>query len=147
MDYLQDKFKPDLFYILDELLPYYNSSWRKQWENNFYSYMCYIRADISSEQLNFLCDTGLRVTAFGIESGDEEYRNNILNKNLFDKDIFRTISILNKREIKYIPFFMYNSPFETLKIKENTRLMLKKIGGFPIIWEYQDLYAECGRTM
>jgi radical SAM superfamily enzyme YgiQ (UPF0313 family) len=139
LDYLYERYMPDLFYFLDELLPYYNDEWLSTFEGNTHPFMCYIRADISPQTLRFLYDNGMRICAFGIESGDELYRNEVLKKGLSDAEIWRTITILKEFGIQYIPFFMRNTPYETEEIKTATIEMYNKIGGFPQIWEYEDL--------
>ena len=139
LEYLSNAHKPDMFFFLDELLPYYNESWRKQFDGNEIKFFSYIRADILKSDLEFLIDNGLYACAFGIESGDEKYRNEVLNKNLFDYEIKRTISTLVKNNIHYVPFFMVGTPKETEDTYKKTLDMFKNIGGYPTIWEYEDL--------
>lgn len=139
MEYLYERFIPDLFYFTDELLPYYDMRWRAQMTGNRHKFYCYIRADISEEHLLFLINNGLYACAFGIESGDEKYRNEILNKNLYDKDIYRTVEILNKYKIHYAPFYMIDSPKETDEIKSKTMRMFQTLGGYPSIFKYVEL--------
>jgi len=132
---------PDLVYIMDELLPYYNYDWLKQISQININFMGYIRADIDDGVLQFLIDKGLKFCAFGIESGDEEYRNNVLLKDLLDSDIKRTISILKKNNIDFISFFMTGSPGETMSIKEKTYKMASMIGN-SVIWNYENLEVQ-----
>ena len=80
-------YKPDIFFIGDELLPYYSEGWRRAWGDFHYPFTAYIRADISEMQLRWLHGRGLAGCAFGIESGDEKYRNEVLKKGLYDRDI------------------------------------------------------------
>lgn len=139
MKKLGDRFSPDLFHIMDELIPYYLEEWRDLFDGNPYPFMSYIRADITQHDLEFLIANGLKVAIFGIESGDEKYRNEVLKKNLLDSEIIRTVLILQKNNINYVPFFMTGGPFETEKIKTKTIKLARIIGGFPVIWQYEDL--------
>ena len=139
LDFLYERHIPDLFYFMDTLLPYYRSDWRDQVAGNPYPFLGYIRADIMPLELEFLQNNGLAFCAFGIESGSEQYRNNILKKNLSDKDIWRTVDALNRFGIEYAPFFMVNTPYETQVERNMTLAMAKTIGGHPTVWDYEDL--------
>ncbi len=139
LTYLQEAFKPDLFHIMDELIPYYNEVWCAEIEDAQVPFMAYIRADISAEKLHFLIQNGLRVAIFGVESGDEKYRNEILKKNLLDDDIYRTVGMLKAYGIYYVHFYMVGGPYETPGIKAKTLGMARGLEGFPIIWQYEDL--------
>lgn len=139
---LNDTYHPDLFYLMDEWPPYYSSEWREQWAKINFPFQCYIRADIEPEHLDFMIAHGLKVCAFGIESGNETYRNEVLKKGLTDKQIMRTAKMLQKHDIKYVPFYMVNTPGETPEYREDTLRMIRQVGGFPMAWEYQDLSAS-----
>lgn len=138
LDLLYEKTTPDIFVFLDELLPYYREDWRQQMEGNKYSFQCYIRADIKPAHLLFLIENGMKVCAFGVES-TEKHRNEILGKGLNDKDLFLTVEILNSYGIKYVPFYMSEAPFETDEIIDGRNELIKKVGGYPIVWQYEDM--------
>ena len=142
LDYLYEHFTPDLFYLMDELLPYYNNEWRTMFAGNKYSFFCYIRADIKEDELIFLINNGMVACAFGVESGDEDHRNRALNKGLTDQQINKTVEILNKNNIFFIPFYMVGTPGETLEIKQKTIDMADSLGGFPMIWEYENMSPD-----
>ena len=142
LELLYEQHRPDLFCIMDELLPYYLDDWKAQFDGNRIPFMCYIRADIEPADLLFLHRNGLRYCAFGVESGDETYRNDVLAKDLTDKEIWRTVHILNDLGITYMPFFMMGTPGETEEIQKRTLAMRDQIGGHPTVWEYQPLEKE-----
>lgn len=142
LQYLLKKYQPDLFFIGDELLPYYNERWRDSWEDFSYPFFAYIRADISPYQLEWLIQRGMIACAFGIESGDEKYRNEVLGKRLMDADIYRTAELLNKHGVKHVTFYMTDTPKETFAIKAKTYKMAKDLGGYPFIWQYENLGGE-----
>ena len=139
LKHLVETHKPDMFFFMDELLPYYSQLWRNQFDGNEIKFFSYIRADIAESDLKFLIDNGLYACAFGIESGDEWYRNSILKKNLFDFEIERTVNTLIDNNIFYVPFFMIGTPEETDETYNKTLTMFNNIGGYPTIWEYEDL--------
>ena len=134
---------PDLFYLLDELPPYYMKEWRDQWEERYYPFMSYIRADIKPEHLEWLIAHGLKVTAFGVESGDERYRNRVLKKNVTDLDIYRTVGILNRHNVISTAFYIVDAPGETDRMRKKTEEMIARLGVRYLIHPYQDL-ASCG---
>ncbi len=136
---IRDKYAPDLFFIGDELLPYYNRRWRESWGDFSYPFIAYIRADIKPDHLQWLIDRGMEACAFGVESGDEKYRNEVLKKDLSDSDLYRTVAELNRNDIPFIPFYMEKTPQETFLIRQKTYRMSKDLGGYPMVFEYEHL--------
>lgn len=133
------KYSPDLIFIGDELLPYYDVEWRDSWNDFYYPFMSYIRADIHPDILIWLISRGLECCSFGIESGDENHRNDILKKSLTDSEIFRTVEILKKYDIPFAPFYMTNTPGETFSIRLKTDKMRDDVGGYPLTFVYENL--------
>lgn len=138
LEYLQERFDPDMFYFMDELLPYYNAGWRKEFQNTT-PFMSYIRGDIKESELDFLIDNGLKVCAFGVESGDEVYRNTVLRKGLTDEQLFKTVGRLQAKGVAAITFFMIGTPQETESIKEKTIHMSQTLPTMSVIWQYENL--------
>lgn len=95
---------------------------------------CGLRANIIDEELvSMLKDAGCRAVSFGVESGDSELRNMILNKNITDEQIISAGKLLNKYGIRFSTFNMFNIPGETLeKAKKTISLNLKiRRGNYP----------------
>jgi radical SAM superfamily enzyme YgiQ (UPF0313 family) len=136
---LTDLYRPDIVVMADAQLPYDDTKWRESWGTLYCPFVAYIRADISESELIWLIDHGLIGCAFGVESGDEEFRNNVLCKGVTDADIERTIGILSFYDIQYAPFFMEGVPGDKWISRTRTISMIRKIGGFPIVWNYRDL--------
>jgi len=140
ISYLVDRYQPDIVFMGDTLLPYYDYNWRESWGNDItLPFVAYIRADIPKDTLSWLIEHGMIACAFGIESGNESYRNDVLNKQLFDTDIFRTVEILNKNNVEFAPFYMTDTPGETFTLKAQTYKMADKIGGYPVFFKYEEL--------
>lgn len=137
---IRDQYQPDIFYIADALIPYYSEAWRKSWGKFRHPFMGYIRADILPETLEWLIDRGMIACAFGVESGDEKFRNDVMKKRLSDDQIFRTIDILKSKGVEYAPFYIKNYPQESFKSKLLTYEMADKVGGYPVFWEYEKLF-------
>lgn len=134
-----DKHHPNLIYMTDALPPYTNDRWKESWGGLRFPFVSYIRADIEPEDLEWLIDRGMVACSFGVESGEERFRNEVLGKNLTDEQILKTIGILDKHKIVYMVSFMVGVPGETFLAKTRTAQMVMGIGGIPLVWEYKKL--------
>lgn len=136
LTYLVGKYEPDMIFMGDELLPYYDDEWCDSWGHFHYPFYCYIRADISEERLLWLIDRGMVGCAFGVESGDEAYRNEVLGKNLMDRDVIRTSRILREHKRHFVHFYMTNTEKETFELKVKTDRFKDTLGGIPIVFDF-----------
>lgn len=139
LEYLRKAYHPELFYFTDETLPYYSKEWRDQFDGNTTPFLSFIRADIEPEHLDFLIKNGLHSCAIGVESGDEEYRNAVLNKGVTNKQIFRTVEALDRAGVERIMLFMRNTPGENILQAMETFDMAEKLGGYTMIFDYEVL--------
>jgi radical SAM superfamily enzyme YgiQ (UPF0313 family) len=133
------KHKPELVFLGDETAPYYDKGWRDSWGDFRYPFYAYIRADITESDLLWMIDRGMVGCAFGVESGDELYRNEVLKKGLNDEDIHRTVGILRKHGLHYVHFYMQNTKGETFMTRKKTYEMSKGLGGFGMIFGYTEI--------
>lgn len=77
---------------------------------------CSTRADCVDESLlEIMHKAGCEYIAFGVESGSERVRNNIVRKNIMNKDIFRALRLCRKIGIKTGCYLMLGFPTETLE--------------------------------
>jgi radical SAM superfamily enzyme YgiQ (UPF0313 family) len=136
---LRDRYHPDLFFIGDAMAPYISKKWLTSWGEFRHPFFAYIRADIQRDTLLWLIDRGMNSCAFGVESGDEQYRNEVLKKNLSDEQIFSTVELLKKHHVRYVPFYMQGTPGETFELKAKTYKMKDEVGGYPFLTDYQEL--------
>lgn len=134
----------DILLICDEIIPYWSVEWRKSWGDLSIPFAGYIRADIKPLELKWLIRHGMVGCAFGVESGDERYRNEVLKKNLTDSDLWRTVALLNAHNIEYAPFFMAGTPLGDDAEAEATLDIMAKIGGHPVLWQYEQLFIDGG---
>jgi radical SAM superfamily enzyme YgiQ (UPF0313 family) len=79
----------------------------------------------------------MHTCSFGIESGDEVFRNDILRKNLSDDEIYRTVDILKSNNVEFVPFYIVGAPREKFTSTKKTMEMKEHVGGIPIIWNYE----------
>jgi radical SAM superfamily enzyme YgiQ (UPF0313 family) len=136
---LTDRYHPDLWFIGDAMLPYHSAAWRESWGEFRAPFVAYIRADITPEHLGWLIDRGLTGCAFGIESGDENYRNRVLRKHLTDAEIWQTVTALRAAGVWYVPYFMSGTPGETMVSRTRTARMARDIGRYAVTWAYEAL--------
>lgn len=80
-------------------------------------FICLVRADIVASDEQYatrLAEGGCRSVFFGIESGNEQLRNRVLNKQLTDAQIFRCAHLLHRAGIKFRAYNIVGLPDETL---------------------------------
>ncbi|MBI2508167.1 radical SAM protein [Candidatus Woesearchaeota archaeon] len=75
---------------------------------------------LSEDVLKALKEGGCDNIAWGIESGDEEYRKKVLHKFLNDDQIREAGKLLKKYKIKFSTYNMFGMPGETLEQAWNT---------------------------
>ena len=143
LSFLRDKYNPDVFFLGDAMLPYHDRGWRESWGDFRHPFVCYLRADIKPETLEWLIERGMVGCAFGVESGDETFRNERLKKGLSDEQVFATVDVLRRCGVEYVPFFITDLPGENFLMKTKTAKMAATIGGYPIIWQYESLKGDC----
>ncbi len=81
-------------------------------------FICLVRADVvcrNEKYAEYLADYGCMSACFGIESGDENMRNTILNKNVSDKSLYEAADRLHKAGVKFRTFNIMGLPGETLE--------------------------------
>jgi radical SAM superfamily enzyme YgiQ (UPF0313 family) len=136
---LSELYRPDWFFIGDAQMPYDSPKWRDSWGEFRFPFAGYIRADIRSELLDWLIDRGMIGCSFGVESGDERYRNEVLAKGLTDAQLWRTVETLKRRGLWYVPFFMIGTPGEDFTTQTATVKMAEAVGKYSIVWRYEEL--------
>jgi radical SAM superfamily enzyme YgiQ (UPF0313 family) len=79
-------------------------------------FICITRADMLDEELvRELKLSGCRTAWFGMESGNEKLRNELLKKNLRDEQIVKIAGLLKKYKIKFRTYCMMCLPGETVE--------------------------------
>jgi len=78
-------------------------------------FLCLVRADkMTNDLAKALKNAGAHMIVFGIESGNEYIRNEILNKKIKDIDIIECANILKRNQIFFGTFNMFGIPTETI---------------------------------
>ncbi|MFH0887056.1 MAG: radical SAM protein, partial [bacterium] len=142
LTYLISNYNPGFIHFVDELIPYYDDKWRDSWGRFKHPFIAYIRADIPEKWLIWLKDRGLSGCFFGVESGNEDYRNKVLGKNLLDKDIIRTVALLKEMEIPFMASYMRGTPGESWEMQAQTMALSKILGGYPVFYQYEKIIGS-----
>ncbi|WP_394747377.1 B12-binding domain-containing radical SAM protein [Spongiimicrobium salis] len=112
----------EIIYFADDVF-----GMKKQWLYEFLEvykkevnveFICLVRADIvaSDEQYAYkLAEAGCKSVFFGIESGNEQLRNKILNKQLTDEQILKAAKLLHDAGITFRTYNIVGLPDETLE--------------------------------
>jgi radical SAM superfamily enzyme YgiQ (UPF0313 family) len=74
-----------------------------------------------------------------VESGNEQYRNEVLGKQLSDKQIRTTVDLLNEMGIPFMASYMRGMPGETWEMQAETVKMSREIAGYPVFGQYENL--------
>lgn len=109
----QVRFDDDVFTIdkrfIREFLPRYRDEVGRP-------FTCLVRADHTDEEMaRQLADAGCHMVYFGVESGDEKLREDVLKKGVTDDQIVNAARLLHKYKIKIGTFNMLGIPGETIE--------------------------------
>jgi radical SAM superfamily enzyme YgiQ (UPF0313 family) len=98
-------------------------------------FMCSVRANLADQALvDLLARSGCKMVSFGLESGDEELRNQVLNKRVSQEQIERTARLLTARGILFSTFNMFNLPGESLEKAKATLSLNQRLGPLNHPW-------------
>lgn len=89
---------------------------------------CNTRIDLVNKKLlKIMSQAGCQQINFGIESGNERVRQEIINKGLFsNRDIYNVFNLCRQYKIKIACYFMIGHPTESKKELEDTKSMIFK---------------------
>ncbi len=117
------RFKPQYIEFLDETFTH-NKKWVEEFCRLYKAevglpFTVMSRIDIMDDHIvSVLAEAGAKLVFFGLESGDEEYRINYMNRRMANKTIIEGARILKKHGVMIVTFNMFGMPFET---KENIK--------------------------
>lgn len=96
-----------------------DARWLKDFTNAYQKeinrpYSINARVDVlDEERIYMLKNSGCRLVCFGIETGREDLRNQILKKDILDEQIIQTAELLKKYKIKFLASNIIGLPNET----------------------------------
>lgn len=87
-----------------------------------------LRVDLVDEdQVKAMKEAGCDNVRFGVESGDVEIRNRILEKHCTDEQIYKCADLLHKYKIPFVTFNLFGCPDETLEQAWKTIAMNRRV--------------------
>jgi len=110
-----------------------NKAWVKEFTQRYAKeinlpFICLIRADLADEDvIKSLSEANCKNVFFGIETGVEKLRNELLQKNVTDDQIYTTAKLLKKYGIKFRTYNMLGLPGEKLSDAFQTVAINSKI--------------------
>lgn len=119
LQHIKERYNPKNIYFYDEIF-FRDKEYSRRFLEKYKAkiglpYMCQVRADLVDEKVaSILKDTGCKFLVFGIEHGNEAFRNKLLGKNLTDRAILSCASALKKYKIPFATLNIVGFPGETL---------------------------------
>jgi len=101
-------------------------AWLQAWAEAYPSsvglpYWCNGRVGVTGEQrIQLLADSGCIRIHFGVETGDETLRREVLGRNMSNEEIIETFGAVKRAGMKTCAFFMMGLPHETSESIEKT---------------------------
>jgi len=127
--YLVKKYNNITSLVFDDELICVNKKWTlslfEKYRSRFsFPFNITVRADlVDKDFMGAIKDAGCNMVMMGVESGDENIRNNVLDKGLSDEQIIEAAHIIKSAGIKLWTFNMVGVPYETTEtIKKNIKL-------------------------
>jgi len=115
---LRQRYRIDLVDFMDEVFPF-RRDWLKQFcqlyaEKVGLPFHLMIRPEmVQKGKLKLLKEAGCQLVRIGIESGNEEFRRQVLNRQVSNKDIIKAFEEADKLGLKTYSFNMVGLPDET----------------------------------
>lgn len=130
--HLRNKYKIDMFYFLDETflssdlvsLRIFAEEYKKHVDIPFYGLTHPL--SVSDEKVKLLKMMGCYLMTIGIECGNEDFRRNILNRNVPTKRIIEAFETFRRHGIHASGFAMLGLPFETRELVFDTIELFRK---------------------
>jgi len=121
IDFQDDTFSLNKKKIIDFCMAAQKNNLKLNWR-------CNTRIDLVDEKLlKQMKLAGCSLIHFGIESGNEKIRKNVINKgNFTNRQIYQTFALCRKYKIKTAAYFMIGHPGETKKEIADTKKMIFK---------------------
>jgi len=118
--YIKDKYHPKRFKFIDDIFTL-NKQWIVEFSEKYRQviglpFLAHVRANhIDEDVVKALKNAGCTLVEFGIESGSEHIRNDILKRNMTREQIIRVSLLFKKYGIKTLSFNIMGLPDETVE--------------------------------
>jgi len=117
---VEEKYRLESIYFIDDLFAL-NKTWLEEFTAIYKKeikkpFVCSTHINALNEDIiKLLVDSGCVTVSFGIETGNEKLRHQLLNKHITNKQIKETALLLKKHNLKFMTFNMVGIPGETIE--------------------------------
>jgi len=132
VEYLLSHYKGIRMFIFDDDIFTFDKAWLSEFSEKYKAvtdtgFVCNAHARIFDEDMaRHLKEAGCRIVKFGLESGSEKIRRNVLNRYMSNKDIERAFDVAHKFGLHTSAFVMIGLPHEKKKdIMETIELLAR----------------------
>lgn len=133
IDYLQRKYRGIRMYIFDDDIFTFDKEWLYDFSKKYKSvtrigFVCNAHVRIFDEDTAMLLkEAGCKIVKFGLESGSERIRRNVLRRYMSNKEIERAFEIAHRHGLHTSAFVMLGLPHETVDDLLDTIRLIAKI--------------------
>ncbi|MCX7857839.1 MAG: B12-binding domain-containing radical SAM protein [Deltaproteobacteria bacterium] len=132
IEYLQKRYTGIKMFIFDDDIFTFDKEWLREFSKSYKTvtnvgFVCNAHAKIFDEETaSLLKEAGCKIVKFGLESGSERIRRDVLKRYMSNKDIEKAFSIADKYGLHTSAFVMIGLPHEkTLDLLETVKLISK----------------------
>ncbi len=102
-----------------------------------YPFRCNIRVGtVTEDMIKLLKECGAKDIGVGIEHGNEEFRRNVLNRQMSNDEIIKTFDLLDLYHISHTDFIMTGLPGENFELFKDTVRLCRRIKSYGMIFSF-----------
>lgn len=131
--YIKETYKANFFRFVDEAFSFmpkdYIDDFAREYKEKIKIpfWVQTTARDLDEHKVSLLKEMNCAALSIGVEHGNEDFRNKVLNKHVSNASIFKAMGLLKKYQIRSSPYFMIGLPFETRDLAFETIRMYKKL--------------------
>ena len=131
--YLKEKYNVEVFKFVDESFGVMSLSYMERFAEEYREkinipFWCQTSAaTLTERKVQLLKNMNCTSVSIGVEHGNEQFRKTVLNKNITDAQVYSSLALLKKYDIRSSAYFMVGLPFETRELVFETIKMYKKL--------------------
>lgn len=140
IEYLLSNYRRTKMFIFDDDLFTYDKQWLREFSEKYRSvtrmgFVCNAHVKMFDEEVaHLLREAGCRIVKFGVESGSERIRRNVLNRYMTNADIEKAFAAAHKFGLHTSAFVMIGLPREEREDVMETIKLLAKVKPGRVRW-------------
>jgi anaerobic magnesium-protoporphyrin IX monomethyl ester cyclase len=133
IEYLVGHYERIKMFIFDDDIFTFDKEWLREFSGKYrevtdMGFVCNAHARVFDEEMaRFLRDAGCKIVKFGLESGSDRIRKEVLNRHMTNADIERAFDVAHKFGLHTSAFVMIGLPYEEKKDIMDTVKLLARI--------------------